>query len=193
MRALIVLVAAAALTLPAAARSWAVDPERSTLGFEVAVQGDAMAARLENWSAEINFDPSDLGSARAKVTISLASVDSGDKTRDDMMTSQPWFDVEASGYTPPDGLEPGIAVFETHAFRVISPNAYEADGTLTLRGIAKPLTLPFTLLIEDNEAHLIGAVTLNRTQWGVGQGEFAGGTPVATEVKVTVDLVATAD
>ncbi len=193
MKTLAALVAAAALCLPATAKSWTVDPARSTLGFEVAVQGNAMTARFDAWSAEISFDPTDIASAHARVTISLASADAGDKTRNGAMTGKTWFDVEASGYAPPDGLPPGTAVFETTAFREISPNAFEADGVLTLRDVKKPVTLPFTLLIEGGEAHMIGAVMLNRTEWGVGQGQYAGGDPVATEVKVTVDLIATAD
>ena len=37
-----------------------------------------------------------------------------------------------------------------------------------------------------------GAVSIDRTLWGVGQGQFAGSDPVATEVNIRVELYATA-
>ena len=70
----------------------------------------------------------------------------------------------------------------------------ETAGQLTsaMRDVVKPVTLPFTLVITGSEAHMTGAVTINRTEWGVGQGQYAGGDPVATDVKISVDLIATA-
>lgn len=191
MKLLAACITAAALALPAGASSWTVDHDRSSLGFEVAVQGNPMAATFGAWSAEIRFDPADLGSAHARVTISLASADAGDKTRNSTMASKTWFDVEASGYSPADGLPPGVAVFETTGFRQTGDGAYEADGVLTLRDTKQPVTLPFTLTITGDEAHMQGTVALNRNGWGVGQGQYASGDPVATEVKVNIDLRAT--
>lgn len=46
---------------------------------------------------------------------------------------------------------------------------FAVDGTLTLRGIGKPVTRPFTLAIDGNAAHMAGRVQPIRTDFGAGQ------------------------
>ena len=183
---------AAALVVPAAAANWTVDPARSTLGFEFVAQGTPVTAAFKEWTATISFDPADLSTANARVVISLMSANSGSRERDGMMTSKSWFDAKGESFAAPEGVLPGSAVFQTTAFRQTGDTTYEADGTLTMRDATKPVTLPFTLVIEGAEAHMTGSVTLNRNDWGVGQGQYAGDDPVATAVKVNIDLYATA-
>ncbi len=183
---------AAALVVPAAAANWTVDPARSTLGFEFVAQGAPVTAAFKEWTATISFDPADLSTANARVVISLMSANSGSRERDGKMTSKSWFDAKGESFAAPEGVPPGSAVFQTTAFRQTGDTTYEADGTLTMRDATKPVTLPFTLVIEGAEAHMTGSVTLNRNDWGVGQGQYAGDDPVATAVKVNIDLYATA-
>lgn len=180
------LVAGAALALglvgPALAANWTVDAAQSSLGFEASMNNTAFQGKFEDWRAEISFDPADLSTAKANVTINMSSARTGDATRDAALPNADWFDV--SGFAE--------ATFTTNAFRAMGGDAYEADGTLTLRGVAKPVTLPFTLSITDGVAVMEGAVTINRGDFGVGQGEFTGDTPVALSVKVVVSIRATA-
>ena len=93
-----------------------------------------------------------------------------------------WFDAAAS----PE------ARFTTAAFRRTGADGYEADGTLTIRGIEAARHLPFALTVAGGEAHMTARLTLDRTQWRVGQGSYASDTPVATSVDVVIDLTATA-
>jgi len=44
---------------------------------------------------------------------------------------------------------------------------YKLDGSLTLRGVSKPLSLE---LVEDTSGHLIGTFTVDRSLWGLGEG-----------------------
>jgi polyisoprenoid-binding protein YceI len=53
------------------------------------------------------------------------------------------------------------------------------------------VTLPFTLAITGNQARMNGQVVLNRSQFGVGQGQFAAGDTVPVEVTVVVAVNAT--
>ncbi|HRK71772.1 MAG TPA: YceI family protein [Micropepsaceae bacterium] len=170
------------LSAPSLAANWTVDAAQSSLGFEASMNNTGFQGRFEDWRAEISFDPADLSAAKASVTINMSSARTGDATRDAALPNGDWFDV--SGFAE--------ATFETTAFRAMGGDAYEADGILTLRGVAKPVTLPFTLTIADGVAVMDGAVTLNRGDFGVGQGEFTGDTPVALAVKVVVHIKATA-
>ncbi|MFT3809351.1 MAG: YceI family protein [Micropepsaceae bacterium] len=193
MTRLAALAFAAALIAPAAAADWTVDAARSTLSFEVSAQGEPFTTVFKEWSAQISFDPADLSTANATVTINLMSADSGSRERDGMMSSKSWFDAAGASFSAPVGVPAGQAVFQTTTFRQTGETTYEADGMLSMRDASKPVTLPFTLVITGGEAHMTGSVAIDRTQWGVGQGQYAGSDPVATEVKINVDLIATAN
>ncbi|HEY2662058.1 MAG TPA: YceI family protein [Caulobacteraceae bacterium] len=65
------------------------------------------------------------------------------------------------------------ARFEGTAIRQKAGDAYEAAGVLTLRGVTRPVTLPFTLDINGAAAQAKGHLDLIRSAFGVGQG--AGG------------------
>ncbi len=168
--------------LPAAAADWSVDHTQSTLGFEASMNGTGFSGQFGRWTATISFDPADLAASKAEVSIDMTSAETGDGTRDAALPQPDWFDTDNFG----------TATFVASAFRSMGGDAYEADGTLTIRGTSKPVTLAFTLAIADGKAVMAGATTLNRGDFGVGQGEFAGDTPVALAVKVVVSIQATA-
>ncbi len=178
------LTAFAALLLfaaPAAAANWNVDHAKSRLGFTVQWSGEAFVATFKSWKADIAFDPADLAHAKAVVTIDLGSEDSGSSDNDDGLKGAEGF---AIGQFP-------TAKFETTGFTAKGGNNYVATGRLTLHGVAKPVTLPFTLTISGNTAHMVGKAQVLRTDFGLGTGEWAGTTPVAHEVAITIDLTAT--
>ncbi len=82
------------------------------------------------------------------------------------------------------------ASFTATKFRHVAGNRYEAIGKLTLRGISRPLKLPFTLTIAGDVATMTGTATIDRTLFGVGQGEWAATTDLPAAVTVTVAVKA---
>jgi polyisoprenoid-binding protein YceI len=82
------------------------------------------------------------------------------------------------------------ATFVTTGFKALGGDRYQAAGNLTIRGVSKPITLPFTLTITGNAAHMTSAISLNRTVFGVGQGQFATGESVPLDVAVNINLSA---
>ncbi|MEJ1969870.1 MAG: YceI family protein [Rhizomicrobium sp.] len=176
-----ITIAGALFALPACAAQWTVDQARSRLGFSVQWSGEAFDATFKSWKADVAFDPADLVHAHAAVTIDLNSEDSGSADNDDGLKGAEGF---ATGQFP-------TAKFETTGFAAKGGNAYVATGRLTLHGITRSITLPFTLTIAGNTAHMTGKALVSRIDFGLGQGEWAGETPVAHAVTVTVDLTAT--
>jgi len=82
------------------------------------------------------------------------------------------------------------AAFKATRFRHLGGNRYEALGTLSLRGVSRPLKLPFTLTIAGDVATMTGTATIDRTVFGVGQGEWAATTDLPAAVSVTVAIKA---
>ena len=183
MRALVLSVPVALLltAAPAAAGHWNVDSARSKLGFTVQWSGEPFSAEFKHWSADIDFDPGDLLHARVAVAVDLASEASDESDFD-------------SGLKGAEGFETSrfpTARFVTKTITAKSPGHYMATGILTIRGVSHDVILPFLLTMSGNTAHMTGTAHVLRTDFGVGQGEWAAATPVSHDVAVMVDLTAT--
>ncbi len=166
---------------PASAARWIVDYPESKLGFTVLWSGEPFSAGFKIWKANIEFDPSDLAHAHADVTIDLASEASDEHDFDDGLRGAQGFQISQFP----------TAHFITTGFTHKSGDDYVANGRLSLRGVTKNVTLPFTLIITGSQAHMKGIAKIIRTDFGVGRGLWSAPTPVAHEVTVTIDLRAT--
>jgi polyisoprenoid-binding protein YceI len=174
-------VATAAVPPKASAAAWTVDSSKSVLGFSGTQSGTAFDGRFTKWQADIDFDPANPGIGHARVVIDVASAQTGDPQKDQSLPQGDWFNVKSFPQ----------AVFEASSFRAKGGNAFEAIGTLTIRGIKKDVVLPFTFDGTGNSGHAKGKLDLLRTDYGVGQGEWSSGQMVGLSVAVTIDIQAT--
>lgn len=159
---------------------WAV-ASGGRLGFTARWNGEAIDGRFGRWRAAIRFSPDELARSTIRVTVDLASADTGDGQRDDSLKSSDFFDT---------GGHPN-AVFSARDIRHLGGDKYEARGSLDLRGVSKPATLRFTLRIEDNRARVAGTARIDRTAFGVGQGEWAATDAIAAGVDIAFSFTAT--
>jgi cytochrome b561/polyisoprenoid-binding protein YceI len=179
--------AAAGATAPAAAPApiakpvaWKVSPG-STLGFATSWSGSPIQGRFEKWTADILFSPDALDGSKVSVAIDLASVNTGDQQRDASLPSGDWFDTAAHPK----------ATFTATKFSKTAEGRFVAHGKLELRGVSKPLDLPFKLKIDGDTASVSGVTSLDRTAFGVGQGEWQSTDQIPAKVSVTISLKAT--
>ena len=174
--------AACVLAAPAEAAHWNVDYAKSKLGFTVLWSKEPFSAGFKSWKAQIDFDPADLAHARADVTIDLGSEASDESDFDDGLKGAEGFQISQFP----------SAHFVTTGFTHKSSDSYVATGKLSLKGVSKDVTLPFTLTIQGNQARMKGTAIVMRTDYGVGMGQWSASTsPVAHDVTVTIDITAT--
>ncbi|MGV3730342.1 MAG: YceI family protein [Sphingopyxis sp.] len=159
---------------------WAV-ASGGRLGFTARWNGEAVDGRFDRWRADIRFSPDELAGSRIKVTVDLTSADTGDGQRDDSLKGSDFFDTAAHP----------SATFTARDIRHLDGDRYEARGTLDLRGASRPTTLRFTLRIEGDRARVNGSARINRTAFGVGQGEWAATDAIAASVDVAFAFTAT--
>lgn len=179
-RLLCLLAALQGLALPAAAE-WTIDPARSAIRFSGVQVGAPFSGRFERFEARVEFDAAKPEAGHATVLIDLGSARTGDVQRDEALPQKNWFDVRGASQ----------ARFEAARFLDKGPGDYEAVGTLTIRGVSRPLTLPFHLSLDGGQARATGHAGLVRTEFGVGQGAWASGQWVGLDVGVDIELVAT--
>ncbi len=110
------------------------------------------------------------------MTIDTASVVTGDADRDQALPTDAFF---------------AAAKFQqaTYAGSHSRPLAAATIGpldVLTLRGISRPLTLPFTLAITGPRARMTANLAINRLAFGVGQDDWRKTTVVPAAVSLTI-------
>lgn len=181
-RGALIAVAALAATGAAAqaAPKWVVDQTHSTLGFESQAMGEAVQGGFQRWEADIRFDPKQLAQSSVVVTIQTGSAFTGDADHDKTALGSDWL---ATAMFP-------TATFQSRSFKDLGGGHYEADGDLTMRGVSKPLALPFTLTITGDTAQMTGETSVDRSLFGVGQGAYGGADVVPFAITVKVDLSA---
>ena len=169
----------ALLCLPTLAHGadWTMAPG-STLGFSASYQGEKFDGRFARFQPAIRFDPAHLAASRFDVRIALASADTRNAERDDLLKGEDFF---ASGRAPE-------ARYVATKFRALGGNRYAADGTLTLRGVSKPVTLDFTWT-PGKTATLDGRAALRRLDFGVGGGDWTDTGLIPNEVQVVTHLL----
>ncbi len=157
---------------PKAVPAWRV-AKGGRLGFKVTVNGESVAGSFGNWDADISFDPEQLDKSSIKATIALASVSSGDSGRDDMLRGDDFF-----------GTGSPTARFTANRIRAKGGNRYEAQGALQMKGVSKPVTLAFSLDINDKLARASGTAKFDRRDFGIGTGQFADTGTISGDVTV---------
>lgn len=159
---------------------WSVDKSASSLSFSGSMNGDAFSGSFAKFDAWIQLDPANLSGARIKVSVEIMSVDAGDSELTEALPGKEWFAAK----TFPNAL------FESSAISKTSSNQYEANGALTIKGVTRPLILPFTLEIEDGVGNATAQLVINRTDFGIGSGMWKDENWVVHQVIVDIAIIA---
>lgn len=163
----------------ARAIEWSVNPEKSQVGFEAAGSGYTAQGVFKTYKAEIEFDPDAPEQASIHVSLDVGSATTGTADVDQTIQS-------------PDFFDPGrypTAEFVASGAKPDGEGKYILNGRLTLKGVTKPITLPFAIEIESGVAAVKGETAINRLDFGVGP-ETVAGMSVEKDVKLTIDLTA---
>lgn len=167
---------------PAHARGWAVDAAHSSLGFTGSYQGQSFEGVFKRFDARIAYDPADLAHAKFDVSVDITSVDTQNSERDQAALGEAFFDTARFPR----------ARFATTGFRKTADGKVLADGTLTLRGIRKPVTLEVTFIPHGDAATLDVTAHLKRLDFGIGSGEWADPSMIGNAVTVQGHLALSA-
>jgi polyisoprenoid-binding protein YceI len=179
------LLAAAWLLLAAAAPAaeYAIDLDHSNVQFSVPVLGvSKITGKFMRYDVKIGAGKSrDLSQASATAVIEIASVDTGSDSWDAKLRTPAFFDAQKY---------PEIK-FQSRKVKKAGAK-WEALGPLTLHGVTKDITLPFTIQGKfdgpkpDDTIGIHASFTFDRREFGMAWT----GNPEAKVVgnKVTVDI-----
>lgn len=173
-----------AASVPARAAMWELDPGQSLVVFQYSYGGEPFQGEFRNVQASFDIDPLRPGSCAFEVTIPIEELYVDSPEVKDYLLDYELFDVD----TWP------TASFKASNCSIQSANSFTSDGTLTIRDQTHPVSFPFTLDVETCDGqvcfHLTSEVTIQRLEFGVGQGYWANTAEVPNEVVVEVDVYA---
>ncbi len=164
---------------PAAASTWTVVPDQSRLAFAGTQLGGVFKGEFRSFDAGIKFDPADPASSAIDVSVDVTSFFTGSADRDGQAARADWFDFAKFP----------LASFKVKEVRANGDAGFEAVADLSIRSITREVVLPFTFAVDGDTAKVDGEVTIDRTAYDVGTGQWSTEEVVAFPVKVTVDLV----
>jgi polyisoprenoid-binding protein YceI len=146
------------------------------LSFRAVLAGQPIDGVFKSWDAEIAFDPENLGASHAVISVNTASAITGQPARDQMLPTAGWL---ATRRFPK-------AQLVTQTIGQTGPNHYVAKATLTIRGVSRAVSVPFTAIVgKGDTGRMQATLTIDRRLFGIGE---ADGRPV-TSVGPTVVLM----
>lgn len=176
-----------ALSVPALAQGaapvWSIvkGDGASTIGFEGVQMGAPFDGEFREFDGNILFDPANLPGSKAMITIHLDSVDAHSTDRTKYLPMADWFNTAKF---------PTATFVTTVIDKGLDINQYVARGDLTIRDVTLPVTLPFTLTMTGDQAVMTGETSINRVDFGVGQGQWSDVKTVGADVKIKIKLTA---
>lgn len=184
------LTAAAALLAasPVLADTWVIDKSHSEASFQIRHMMSKVRGHFNDYAGTISVDPAKPESASVEFTVKAASIDTANERRDQDLRSANFFDTEKF---------PEIT-FQSTKVKAAGKDKYDVTGTLTMRGVAKEVTLPVSVLGfgkdpwgNDKAGFSIDA-TLNRKDFGIVWNKALdnGGVLLGDEVWVSINLEA---
>lgn len=153
--------------------------EGSKIHFIIKNFGINTGGDLKGLSGSIEIDPYHLDKAVFNVSVEAKTIDTDNKMRDDHLRSGSYFDAEKF---------PLITIRST---RINLPKdkktqAYYFTGTLTMHGVTKNVSFPFTTSSKGKDQLFTGSFQINRSDFGIG----SSGGVMGSTVKISLSVLA---
>ncbi len=158
---------------------WGVNPQKSQVGFEASGSGYTAKGTFNEFKSEIEFDPESPELTAIRVSFNMRSAATGTFDVDSTLQGADYFDTAKFP----------TAEFVARGAKPSGDGKFVLNGQLTLKGVTKPVSVPFSINVKSGIATVKAETKLNRLDFGVGQ-ETVAGLAIDKDVKLTIDLTA---
>ena len=141
--------------------------------------GSAITGEFTEYDGFLCLDPADAGSGRLWLSVETASV----------TTDLPELDEALIGPMFFNSSRWSRATFESASMEKLdAEHRYRVTGRFTLRDASRTLEVPFTFVRDGDSAKLTGSATIDRLDYGVGQGQWRDTRWADNEVRLEFDI-----
>jgi polyisoprenoid-binding protein YceI len=149
-------------------------PSGGSLTFTFDQAGAASKGSFKKFTTDLRYDEKTPAAASLNVKVEIASVDTEDQERNEMLAGADLFDAKKFP----------TAQYVANSFVRKADGSLESVGKLTLRGVTHDLRLPLKITRTTAGLELSGETAIKRLAYGVGQGDFQSTESVGDEVKL---------
>lgn len=174
------IVAAVALVHGAAsaAADWRMDPAASSLAFVARFEKAPAPGVFKSFDARVTLDGERPVDGKIEITVTVASADMANADVNREIRGPDWFDVARFP----------LARFRSSGVRPMAGTRFVAVGTLELKGVTRPVEVPFDWSQSGDTASMEGELTLARAAFGIGLGEWARTDVIGPDVEIRFKL-----
>ncbi len=167
--------------------TWTIDASHTEAGFAVKhLMISTVRGRFAGVAGQVAFDPSDLSTGSAEVTIDVSSIDTRDEKRDAHLRSADFFESDKF---------PAIT-FKSRRVQAVKGDNFELVGDLTIKDVTREVVLAVESqgLQKDpwggERAGFSARTTINRRDFGLTWNVAleTGGILVGDDVKISLDV-----
>jgi polyisoprenoid-binding protein YceI len=148
----------------------------STIAFEIKNFGFNSKGSFSGLEGQITWNPKDATKAAFDVSISAASVNTDNETRDNHLKKEGYFDV---------GKYPRIRLVSASISGPDNTGHYTLNGKLTMKNTTKDISFPFIATPMGDDMIFKGDFTINRRDFDVG-----GGSTLSNNLTVSLTVLA---
>jgi len=161
-----ILSATALLLMAQYAFAAPLDTAHSQIGFTLTQMSSPMDGEFKHFSGNATLDLKHANTGRADITISTASIHLPTAQANSMAQSSDWFNVAKFP----------SAHFVASSIKPLGGNRYQFNGTLTIKGVTKPVTLkllsfqcmPHPMMHKD-ACGATATTTIKRSEFNAGK------------------------
>lgn len=154
---------------------WNADPSGAMISFSVKGPFGTVHGTFSGLKANIQFDEKGSGSISASVDASTVSTGIGMRNHD-LRNEEGWFNT---------AKYPRIS-FQSGKITKTG-GGYVAEGSLTMKGVTRPLAIPFTFTRTGHSGVFKGHFVLKREEFNLGKPGGSVGSEVTVELEVPVN------
>lgn len=160
----------------AIAQNYSAGDAGSSVNFTIKNFGLNVTGSFSGLEGKITFDPANAASASFNVSVSASTVNTGNSSRDKHLLKGDYFD--ASNH-------PKITFVSTKV--TANGGSYTIEGLLTIKGVTKKISFPFSASPGSNGFRFTGQFRLNRRDFSVGGSSWV----LSNELTVSLNVSAT--
>ena len=169
-----------ALTAPSLSRAadQALVPAQSEITFVAKQLGVPLNGRFKAFTTQTAFDPKAPQTSKIAFQVDLGSV-TVSADADGELGKPDWFNIAKFPK----------ATFQSSAIKALGGGKFEVAGKLAIKGNARDLIVPVTLVQAGGLSTVTGTFPLKRLDFKVGDGDWADTSVVANDVQVKFKIV----
>lgn len=158
-----------------------LDTAKSEVQFTARQMGVPLDGHFKKFDAQVAFDPAKLATSKIVFTVDTGSATMGSRETDAELPKATWFNVPQFPQ----------ATFQSSAIKALGAGKFEVTGKLSIKGMARDVVVPVTLVQNGATTMATGALPLKRLAFKIGENEWADTSMVADDVQVKFKLALT--